>query len=85
MNIETQKKIIEAVMGNAVRSSNRGLAGERNPTPFASVEDFSRDVWLHFTSDTEEQAIAKLMDYCRDWYAAKTKRAEMEFGMEEVA
>jgi hypothetical protein len=85
MNTETQKKIIEAVLGSPVRSSMYGLAGERNPSPYAACDDNARQVHLHFSDNDEASAISRLLDYCRDRYPASTARAEMEFGMEDVA
>jgi hypothetical protein len=72
MNTETQKEVIEAVLGNPVRSSMYGLAGERRPLPYACADDNARQAHIHISSHDEASAISRLLDYCHEWYPSRT-------------
>lgn len=82
--MEQQIDIISEVMGNPVRWSEYGLAGERKPSPYAAVDDNSRQLHLHFPSQTVEAAVAKLLDYCREWYPSRTELAEAYVRYNEI-
>ncbi len=83
--METQKAIIERVLGNPVRSSNYGLPGEKHPSPYAAVDDNTRQVHLHFPSQDVATAVAELLDYCREWYPTRTAQAEADLMAGEEA
>jgi len=62
MNNEQQRDIIKQVMGSPVRSSAYGIPGEKNPMPYACVDDYDLQATIHISAATEEQAVSMLYD-----------------------
>lgn len=62
MNTEQKCDIIKQVMGNPVRSSAYGLAGERNPMPYACVDDYGLDAMIFISGASEDEAVSMLYD-----------------------
>lgn len=83
--METQKAIIERVLGNRVREYPHGIPGERRPSPAAAVDDNTRQVHLHFPSQDVATAISDLLDYCYEWYPTRTALAEADLMVGEGA
>lgn len=83
--METQKAIIERVLGNPVRSSNYGLPGERNPQPYAAADDYTLGAHKHIYGETEADAVNRLLSYCRQNYPTRAAQAEAHLMVGEEA
>lgn len=75
MTTDQQRAIIEKVTGSPVRSSAYGLAGERNPMPYACVDDYKLQATIHISGATEEQAIGMLYDSIAKRYPLQVAEA----------
>lgn len=85
MTADQATAIITRVMGQAPRSSDYGLAGARDLSPYACVDDGK--FHYHVYGKTAEEALLRLVETCSREYPAATQRAmaDLDLGSFQMA